>query len=177
MDEEIVFRKATAADSGRIWQIILQAKEQMRLRGSRQWQDGYPDLDNIMHDIESGCGYVLYSDHDVIAYGAIIFDGEPAYNSIDGAWLTDLPYVVVHRLAVAEEVKRQGIAALFMRKVEELSFHNGIYSFRVDTNFDNSYMQKILLKMNFTYCGEIMYESGKRMAYEKINTGYPKQGM
>ncbi|MCL2650679.1 MAG: GNAT family N-acetyltransferase [Candidatus Azobacteroides sp.] len=168
MNETIIFRKAVPADIERIWQIILQAKERMRLRGALQWQDGYPAIENITGDIEKGYGYVLCYDNCVIAYAAVVFDGEQAYNSIAGNWLSDQPYVVVHRLAIAEEMTQHGIASLFMGKVEELSRRNGVFSFRVDTNFDNQYMLKILKKSGFTYCGEVFYDSGARMAYEKI---------
>ncbi len=162
------FRKAKTTDTDRIWQIILQAKERMRMRGSLQWQNGYPFPENIKNDIKNGYGYVLCEDNNIIAYAAVIFDIEPAYDSISGKWLTDQPYVVVHRLAVANEMTQCGIGALFMEKVEELSLQNKIFSFRVDTNFDNEYMQKILTKSGFVYCGEVVYESGVRMAYEKI---------
>lgn len=167
MNEIITLRKAVEADTERIWQIIGQAKEQMRLLDSLQWQDGYPALENIIHDINSGYGYVLCLDNSVIAYAAVIFDGEPAYNSIDGNWLSEEPYVVVHRLAVANEMKKRGIATLFMQKVEMLSLEKGISSFRVDTNFDNNYMLHMLSALGFSYCGEITYERYKRVAYEK----------
>ena len=162
------FRLSTPTDIEQIWQIILQAKEQMRLRGTLQWQDGYPAFENIAQDIEKGYGYILSNQDRVIAYGAVVFDGEPAYDAIIGKWLTNQPYVVVHRLAVADDMKQQGIATLFMRKVEELSLEKKIYSFKVDTNFDNLYMQKILSKLDFVYCGEVEYRKGKRMAYEKV---------
>ncbi len=42
----------------------------------------------------------------VIAYGAVVFDGEPAYDAIEGAWLTDGEYVVLHRMAVADGVRK-----------------------------------------------------------------------
>ncbi len=164
----MLFRKAITTDIERTWQIILQAKERMRLRGSRQWQDGYPFLENITSDIEKGYGYVLCQDNSVIAYAAVIFGDEPAYGSITGNWLSDQSYVVVHRLAVADEMTQRGIASLFMEKVEELSRQNNIFSFRVDTNFDNQYMQKILVKLGFSYCGDIIYEGDSRMAYEKL---------
>jgi hypothetical protein len=37
---------------------LLQSKEQMRRANSRQWQDGYPAIDNITAGIENGYGYV-----------------------------------------------------------------------------------------------------------------------
>ncbi|MDR1631681.1 MAG: GNAT family N-acetyltransferase, partial [Dysgonamonadaceae bacterium] len=147
---DFIFRKAEKTDIERVWQIILQAKEQLRRMNSRQWQDGYPTMGNIENDIANGYGYVLCKDKGVIAYGAVILDGEPAYNNIQGKWLSDLPYVVVHRLAVADEVKNKGMATLFMQKVQELSKQKGVNSFRVDTNFDNLYMQKILFVLDFT---------------------------
>ncbi|MDR0507467.1 MAG: GNAT family N-acetyltransferase [Dysgonamonadaceae bacterium] len=165
---DFLFKKAEQADTGRIWQIILQAKEQMRQMNSRQWQDGYPAIENIASDIAKGYGYVLCGNSSVIAYGSVIFDGESAYNDIQGKWLTDLPYVVIHRLAVADEVKNRGVATLFMQKVQELAKQKGFGSFRIDTNFDNLYMQKILFALNFTYCGEIFYDKNQRRAYEKI---------
>ncbi|GHV55733.1 N-acetyltransferase [Bacteroidia bacterium] len=163
---EIQLRKARTEDVERIWQIILQAKEQMRLRNSRQWQDGYPAVENITGDIANGYGHVLSLNNEIIAYAAVIYTGEPAYNHIQGKWLSDQPYVVVHRLAVADEMKRQGIATLFMQKIVELSRQKGVYSFRVDTNFDNLYMQKIFAKLGFIYCGEVIYDKNRRMAYE-----------
>jgi N-acetylglutamate synthase-like GNAT family acetyltransferase len=168
MENSITFRKAEPADVERIWQIILQAKEQLRLRNSRQWQDGYPAVESITGDIGKGYGYVMQKENGVIAYGAVIFDGEPAYENIQGKWLDDLPYVVVHRLAVADEMKNRGIASLFMQKVEELCLQKGVPSFRVDTNFDNHFMHKMLKTMDFTYCGEIFYDQNKRQAFEKI---------
>jgi GNAT superfamily N-acetyltransferase len=168
MGNNIIIRKAECTDIERILEIIRQAKEQMRRMNSRQWQDVYPAVEHITGDIDKGYGYVLCGESGVIAYAAVIFDGEPAYKKIQGKWLTDFPYVVVHRLAVAEEMKQKGIATFFMQKIEELGKQNGIRSFRVDTNFDNLYMQKILFALDFTYCGEIYYDpGGKRKAYEK----------
>jgi GNAT superfamily N-acetyltransferase len=167
MEDEITFRKAKKTDLERILEIILQAKEQMRRMNSRQWQDGYPAVENITGDIENGYGYVLSGKNGVIAYGAVIFSGELAYNDLHGKWLTDLPYVVVHRLAVADEVKNRGIATSFMLNVEALCKRKKIYSFRVDTNFDNLYMQKMLFALDFTYCGEVFYDKNQRRAYEK----------
>lgn len=164
----MTFKKAEQKDVDRIWQIILQAKQQMRALNSSQWGDDYPSIEIILKDISKSYGYVLHNNEgQTVAYGAVIFDGEPAYSSIDGEWSDNNPYVVVHRLAVADEVKRQGLAVIFMQEVEKLSLQRGVRSFRIDTNFDNIYMQKVLVKSRFIYCGEVAYERGQRMAYAK----------
>ena len=63
--------------------------------------------------------------HLVIAYGAVVFDGEPAYDAIDGQWLTDEPYVLVHRIAVVDGERGRGVAAEFLHRVETLAQERG----------------------------------------------------
>ncbi len=104
---------------------------------------------------------------EVIAYGAAVFDGEAAYEALEGRWLTGGPYVVLHRLAVADEAKRRGVAGAFMRRVETLARGRGVGAFRVDTNFDNRYMLHLIERQGFVYCGKVRYGSGERLAFEK----------
>ena len=172
MDNELIFRQAQSCETDRIMQIIRQAQARMHAAGSRQWQDGYPAPGHISADIGRNRGYVLCKPGvegplSVIAYGAVVFDGEPAYDAIDGQWLTDEPYVLVHRIAVADGERGRGVAAEFMRRTEALARGRGVGSFRVDTNFDNRYMLRMLERLRFAYCGKIIYESGERLAFEK----------
>ena len=172
MDNELIFRQAQSCETDRIMQIIRQAQARMHAAGSRQWQDGYPAPGHISADIGRNRGYVLCKPGvegplSVIAYGAVVFDGEPAYGAIDGAWLTGGDYVVLHRLAVADGEKGRGVAAEFMRRTEALARGRGVGSFRVDTNFDNRYMLRMLERLGFAYCGKIVYGSGERLAFEK----------
>lgn len=163
------FRPTLPDDLERICTIIRQAQAQMRLRGSRQWQNGYPAAAHITDDIDRGYGHVLCTHTGlVVAYGAVVFDGEPAYAEIDGTWLDQAPYVVLHRLAVAQEVKGQGIATEFMRRTMTLARERGTGSFRIDTNFDNRCMLRLLAKFGFVRCGEIHYAGDPRIAFQKI---------
>lgn len=164
----MVFRKATEADLPRIWEIILQAKAQMFREGKQQWTEEYPAPENIRQDIGQGAAHVLCREGTVVAYGAVVFTGEPAYEALRGEWLSLQPYVVLHRLAVADEAKRQGMAVRFMQEVEQLALSRGIHSFKVDTNYDNFYMQRVLARCGFTLCGEVDYPRGSRKAYEKL---------
>ena len=163
-----IFRPAVSSDIPRIMEIIEQAKTQMAKEGRKQWDVNYPARKHIATDIESGYGYVMCICENVIAYGAVIFGQDPTYASINGEWLSNQEYVVLHRLAVADEMKRNGIATRYIGYVEELAISKGFGSFRVDTNFDNTYMLRIFEKLKFHYCGEIYFERGSRMAYEKL---------
>lgn len=162
------FRKAVESDIDGIMTIIGQAVSQMRREGKNQWDDNYPQRRHIADDIARGCGYVMCSGGQLAAYGAVVFSGEPAYGGIRGRWLSDGQYVVLHRLAVADEMKGQGVAVRFMEEVEKMAAGKGVHSFKVDTNYDNTRMRRVLCKLGFTYCGDISYEHGDRMAYEKL---------
>lgn len=162
------FRHATDTDFPRIREIVESAKAQMAREGRQQWNETYPAAEHISADIREGYAYVLCHETTPVAYGAVSFDGEPVYRDIDGKWLSADPFVVVHRLAVADEMKGKGLATIFMQEVERMSRDRGVTSFKVDTNFDNLSMQKVLEKLGFSYCGEICFQRGTRMAYEKL---------
>lgn len=166
---DIMLRPATFADVPTIMDIIDYARRRMLAEGKQQWNEAYPTSEHIEADIRGGYGYVMCLRGGIVAYGAIIFGEEPAYRHITkGQWLSEQPYVVLHRLAVSGSVRERGLGTLFMQRVEELMRERGIHSFKVDTNFDNFAMQRVLEKLHFHYCGEIAYERGTRMAYEKL---------
>ncbi|MES2761418.1 MAG: GNAT family N-acetyltransferase [Bacteroidota bacterium] len=164
----MILRKAIISELPVIWKILQQAIEQRRQDGSEQWQNGYPNPQVVTDDIANGYGYVIVDNDTIIAYAAIIFDIEPAYEEIVGKWLTSGNYVVVHRVATADEVKGKGVATRLFKLIEDLSLEHNVYSIKVDTNFDNIPMLKILDKLNYTYCGEVILSGAPRRAYEKI---------
>ena len=161
-------RLADIEDVNTIWEILQGAIAQRKKDGSDQWQNGYPNKETVLDDIQNRHGYVLIEDEMIIAYAAIIFGIEPAYNDIKGQWLSNDNYVVVHRVATSQDVKGKGVATKLFYLIEELSIKNNTYSIKVDTNFDNAPMLRILEKLNYTYCGEIFFSGASRMAYEKI---------
>lgn len=161
-------RQAKQSERSIIWNIIQYAIEQRRLDGSRQWQEGYPNETTIQEDLDNGHAYVVTDNEDVLAYAAIIFDKEPAYEAIEGKWLTEGDYVVIHRVAAAEIAKGKSVATKLFQLIETLCLSKNIYSIKVDTNFDNMPMLRILEKLGYTYCGEVYFKGGARKAYEKV---------
>lgn len=167
-EENLELRKATKEDISEIWKILQQSIERRRIDGSKQWQDGYPNLSTVENDIEKGFNYVLTLNEKIIATAALIFNNEPTYNLIDGAWLTNGDFLVVHRVGVSDEVAGKGYATKLFQIFEEFAKENEVYSMKVDTNFDNLAMLKILEKLGYTYCGEIQVRDGARKAFEKV---------
>lgn len=168
--DAFIFRKAEAADADRIWEILQQAIERRRLDGSRQWQDGYPNPDTVKKDLANGWGFVLVDEKGVIAYSALILNDEPAYDQIDGAWLTLGDFLVVHRVAVSDRVAGKGIATRLFKAIEQHAIAQHIPSIKVDTNFDNPAMLRVLEKLGYMYCGEVILFGAPRKAFEKVLT-------
>ena len=92
---------------------------------------------------------------------------EPNYNYIDGKWLQNANYITVHRIAIRNDQKGNGLAKIIMDEATKL--YPKLPSIRIDTHDDNLSMQRFLTKYGFTHCGTIYLENKEtRRAYEKI---------
>lgn len=166
--DSLLFRRATRDDIPAITAILKAAAARMLAEGKQQWDESYPTEAHVCADIDRQAGYVMSRDGKAVAYAAVIFDGEPAYGNISGKWLSEGRYVVVHRMAVSQDLQRKGIARMLMKAVEDYARNAGVCSFKVDTNYDNFAMLGMLRALGFTYCGEIEYQRGTRKAFEKL---------
>ena len=164
------FRKAETTDISEIMKIISSAQNYLKNKGINQWQNNYPNPETIKEDIENNNSYLIEIDGKIVATAAIIFGEDPTYNYIEaGNWIADDKYGVIHRAAVAEEYKGQGIVAKIFEETYRLASKEKAVSIRIDTHPDNNAMQRAIEKENFKYCGIIYIEDGsKRLAYEKI---------
>jgi len=165
---DFIFRKATPLDADRIWEILQQAIQKRKNEGSSQWQDGYPNPTVVAEDIDNGYGYVLANNNDIAGYCAVVINDEPAYEAIEGKWLTNGDFVLYHRVAIAENYLGKGLARQMLHHIEEFALANNIYSIKVDTNFDNNSMLALLEKTGYVYCGEVYFRGAPRKAFEKI---------
>jgi len=177
------FRKSTFDDVDRILEIIEKAKIELRKLGLEQWQNGYPDREVIENDIKSGISYVLEntekkeleSENFTKILGTIVLspEKEEPYSKIEGKWISDDDYIVIHRLAVNSEIKNKGVATKILEFSEKECIKNKILSIKTDTHESNEPMKKFLEKNGFSYCGVIYLDrepdvGEKRIAYEKI---------
>ena len=162
------FRKAELSEIAPIWEILQQAILRRKKDGSTQWQDGYPNPNVVQKDIEKGEGFVLLDGETVIGYSAVLINDEPAYEKIEGNWLTNGDFIVVHRVAISEKYLGKGFAKMILKNIEDFAVRNSIYSIKADTNFDNIAMMKIFEGSGYTYCGEVYFRGSSRKAYEKV---------
>ena len=162
------FRKATLQEIPQIWEILQKATQRRKEDGSNQWQDGYPNPEVVKADIEKETGFVLTEGEILVGYCAVLINDEPAYAGIEGKWLSNEDFVVVHRIAIAQNYLGKGLAKEMMKFVEEFAIKNNIYSVKADTNFDNLAMMKSFEKAGYVYCGEVFFRGSARRAYEKV---------
>ena len=167
-NDHYILRPAQNADQHKIWEILQEAIMRRKIDGSNQWQDGYPNEGTVLNDISKNYGYVLEIKGEIAAYTALIFDKEPAYETEEVQWLSNDAYAVVHRVAVSQQFVGQGIAKKLFEKLEEIVKSKQVFSIKVDTNFDNIPMLKILEKLNYKYCGDVYLRGSARKAFEKI---------
>lgn len=70
------FRKSKKSDIKEIINIIEEAQNYFKENNIDQWQDGYPNEESIINDIENGESYVLLKDNKIIATAYLSFAGE-----------------------------------------------------------------------------------------------------
>lgn len=165
------FRPAYIKDFAACWKVIDQARQSMIESGRHQWTEEYPSEKDIRKDIENGNAFVLTANEEVVVYGAVILNGEPKYKKLVGNWITDGDYYVIHRFATLPSFQREGLARIFISKVNSMCEVEKIPSIKVDTNFDNTPMINLLSSMGFCICGRVNYggSRGQRFAFEKLS--------
>jgi RimJ/RimL family protein N-acetyltransferase len=162
------FKKADVKDIPEIWAVLQNAIIRRKNDGSKQWQDGYPNIEVITNDIENGFGYILTEGENTIGYFAILINDEPEYLKIEGNWLTNTDFVVFHRVAIAEKYLGQNLSQKIIAFIEDFAIKMNIKSLKADTNHDNFAMMKIFEKSGFTFCGIVHFRGSPRRAYEKV---------
>ena len=157
-------RKTTFDDLDMVMKIYAEGREIM-IKGNNfhQWPEGYPFRDIIEEDIAAGFSYVCVDSGEILAVFHLSPGPEISYEKIDGAWLDDEPYGVVHRIARLKSDKAKGVGAFCLEWCYDL-----MRNIRIDTHVDNVPMRKLLGKQGYKYCGIVRIETGaERLAYQK----------
>lgn len=167
------FRSVRPSDFDTVFRILREAAQTMVAKGRQQWDENYPAKTDLQADFDSGVGYVIEEDAEIVAYAAISFRGEPAYDALEGSWLSASPYAVVHRVAVLHSALGRGLARRIFSEAERLCRERGVQNIRIDTNYDNAEMLSLVRHLGFIYCGKVYYQRGttektERLAFEKI---------
>lgn len=157
-------RKSRMEELDQLMELYDGGRRWMRQNGNHgQWINGYPSREMITEDIAAGDSYVVEENGQILAVFYYIHgkDVEPTYMEIDGAWLDDEPYGVIHRIASA------GIVPGIVQYCSDWALEQWPI-LRIDTYRDNQPMQTALTNAGFRRCGIIIIEDGsERVAFQK----------
>ena len=165
------YRKATLEDLPQVMEAVEDSREVLRLQGNGQWQDGYPNKDDFVNDIKNGRLFVTYDNdpNEVIGVCALTYREEDYHHLYEGEWLTDLPYMVMHRVAIKKKYKGKGLGKKLFEVFIEQAKLEGYKSLRIDTHEGNAIMRHIITSFGFVYCGKAILTPDKdRMVFEKV---------
>ena len=156
-------RKTTFEDLSEILKIYEHARQFMRENNNpNQWGTVKPAVSQVENDIQNSKSYVCINDNNEIV-GVFYFsiEEDPTYNYIEGKWLNDDKYGVIHRIAVKENTK--GIGTFCINWAYE-KCHN----LKIDTHENNIPMRSLLKKIDFKFCGIIyLLDGNPRNAYQE----------
>ena len=160
-----MIRRANKEDIKFIIPIYDAAKKKMRADGNlHQWSDKYPDEETLLNDITRNELYIAYDDEGIYGIFMLSFSGEDTYKEIQGAWLNDEPYAVIHRIASLGNGKN------LLKDAIDFTFEK-TNNIRIDTHEDNNIMRTLLKKLGFFYTGIIHLKNGdERRAYQLIKS-------
>lgn len=157
-------RLAKESDFEAIWGIYLDARAFMKETGnSTQWGDFYPTESMLMQDMGRKELYVIERDGTLCGVFLFTKGPDPWYAVIDhGAWKSEEPYSVIHRVAA-----KNGAKGIFSECLSFALQHD--CHLRIDTHEDNKVMQHVLEKNGFERCGIVYVHDRKspRIAYER----------
>ena len=161
-------RRATPNDLDDMLRIYAVARQFMKTsKNPDQWGDTWPPF-WVVEQYTRANGYVVLENGKIIAaFGLYENADDTSYRTIDGKWLNDKPYAVIHTLASDGTTK--GVAHfVFEWAVEKCG------NVRIDTHEKNTPMIKVLERDGWTYCGIIHIAEKdfdgdtKRVAYQKV---------
>ena len=163
MKNDYVIALTQPHDIETVMAIYDHARLYMRQTGNQnQWINGYPQREIILEDIALKRSFLVKKNATVLAVFTFINGDDETYHYIEGAWLNDEKYGVIHRIASA------GLTKGMLKVAVEYCFKY-VNNLRIDTHQDNKVMQHLLEKDGFVKCGVIYLKDGSpRLAYQKV---------
>lgn len=119
-------RKAKPHETELCYRCIEDARAYHKSMGFEQWHPDYPTQQTILDDIAQNIGYVFVNKKEIVGYCCIIIGDEPAYHKIEGAWKTDRPYAVLHRMAFNQKARGGGLSKQAFDLIKEFCLSNHI---------------------------------------------------
>ena len=160
-------RRAAAKDLSAVADLYDTGRQTMYQQNNTfQWNENYPLLEDAVADYER-CGLFVVTEEnkpeEILGCFSLLPGPDEAYTNItEGAWINDLDYVVIHRVAVKHTSR--GIASFIFNWICE-NYSN----VRADTHEANVAMTTTLTHAGFVYCGKVVgHDATPRNAFHFV---------
>jgi ribosomal protein S18 acetylase RimI-like enzyme len=163
-----MIRIARMDDLDKIMNIVNETIEDLNTEGNYQWSTDYPLRENFEEDIKSASLYIYEQDGEVASFMCINKKQDDAYNNVN--WSKDGDAIVIHRFAVKRSFQKKGIGSKMIEFTENFAKNKNIRYLKVDTNSQNTRMNKLFIRLGFNFVGQINLRDVKEPfnCYDKI---------
>ena len=162
-----MIRKAVAADAAALMELVRDCVGAMRSAGIEQWDEVYPNADNISRDIEEGTMDVLCEDGVIAGCVAVDRNMDPLWEGLDWSGEGEPP-AAVHRLMVHPSRQGRGLAKTLMQHAEAVAGQQACRSIRLDTFLQNPVAMALYSRLGYRRTGTAMMRKGEFVGFEKL---------
>jgi ribosomal protein S18 acetylase RimI-like enzyme len=147
-----MIRSAVISDLSQIVEIAESSKLDMHSYGNFQWNEGYPKEEDFIKDITEGTLFVCDIKGSIAGVICINRDEPEEYKTV--TWSTAKEAFVIHRLAVSNSFRGQGVGYKLINHANAICIEKKIKYIKTDTNSLNIKAQRLLRKCGYTFVGE-----------------------
>lgn len=167
MEEQLVFHKGNKKDIQEIYEVFAKGVEAMIDAGIYQWDEIYPNREDIEDDLEKEELFVGTSGNEIAVVYVLNKECDEQYGNGKWSLLTE-DYRVIHRLCVHPKFQNRGFGGETLRHIEENLKQQGVKAIRLDAFTQNPYALKLYASSGYNIVGEAAWRKGKFYLMEKI---------
>lgn len=167
MEGTLLFRKGEKEDLQEVYELFVKGIEEMTANGIEQWDEVYPNRDDLSEDLEQEELFVGVAGDEIAVAFVLNKDCDEQYEN--GSWtLVTENYKVIHRLCVHPKFQNKGFGKQALRYIESTLEQQGYSSIRLDAFTQNPYALKMYESLGYLVVGEANWRKGKFYLMEKI---------
>jgi len=164
----MMIRKGNKADLPAIMKMVGDTVQIMKEEQNDQWDEKYPTMSIIEHDVQNGSLYVYEENEQVV--GSITVDTNLPNEYLDIPWGQEIPAYTFHRLVISAAVREKGIASSLISHAEKVAMQHNTPYMKIDTYSLNKKAQALFEKNGYVKAGEMTFHGKENPfnCYEKI---------
>lgn len=165
----MAIEKITIEQLDEVFAIYKDCKTALDRQGIFQWTDKYPVQSIVEADILAKELYGIVEEDKCKGLICLNEKQSPQYETIEWQY-TGGKVLVIHRLAVAPDYQKQGIARQLMDFAENFAKEKGYAAIRLDAYSINTRSVTLYVNRGYNNCGQVLFEGRQHpfFCFEKL---------